>query len=109
MPPDRVCAWLVVTPPAPQPTRAAIKARRRAERAQRARIVARSVQQWADTEPPERAVAAQLTADAAYEIAEAWFWLAGGDAEGAWERRRMAQRLIALCRGIEATETADVG
>ena len=42
---------------------------------------------------------AERLADVKYELAEAWFWLAGGDAVAAWERRCKAAKIR---RGMQA-------
>ena len=57
------------------------KVARRSERAALARREAVAAQRWADVMPPCRIrMQAEKLADARYERAEAWFWLAGGDA-----------------------------
>lgn len=79
----------------PPETLAQRKARRRADKAELARQVSRSVAMYADAAGTADA-SAQFSADAAHELAEAWFWLAGGDAQMAWDHRCAARRFVRL-------------
>jgi hypothetical protein len=70
------------------------KVARRSAKADDARRVAAAAQRWADSmaDHPLKQQAEKL-ADVKYELAEAWFWLAGGDAVAAWERRCKAAEI----------------
>jgi hypothetical protein len=76
------------------------KVARRSAKAEEARAMYRASQRWADSmaDHPLKQQAEKL-ADVKYELAEAWFWLAGGDAVAAWERRCKAAEIR---RGMQA-------
>ena len=70
------------------------KVARRSAKAEEARAMYRAAQLWVDLMPPcYFRDQAQKAADVKYELAEAWFWLAGGDAVAAWERRCKAAEI----------------
>ena len=101
---DSLHGW--VTPAAPlaravQPVghSRAYKVARRSAKAAEARAMARAAEAWAAL-MPACAIRDQAEglADVRYELAEAWFWLAGGDARTAWERRCKAHEIMRRLR-----------
>ncbi len=97
------CGWFAAPPVvAIQPAghSRAHKVERRSAKAAEARAMYRAAQRWADSmaDHPLKQQAEKL-ADVRYELAEAWFWLAGGDAVAAWERRCKAAEIR---RGMQA-------
>ena len=96
------CGWFAAPPVVAAPPAGhslAHKVARRSERAALARREAVAAQRWADSmaDHPLKQHAEKL-ADARYERAEAWFWLAGGDAAYAWERRCKAAEIMRRMR-----------
>ena len=97
------CGWFSAPPVvAIQPAghSRAHKVERRSAKAAEARAMYRATQRWADSmaDHPLKQHAEKL-ADVKYELAEVWFWLAGGDAVAAWERRCKAAEIR---RGMQA-------